>query len=70
MAKRKPEPIITHTGLLCLAYRALEQDVEYWRSACADLPDAEERVEGICAKQLAQMDAIRTMYKYETGVEM
>ena len=70
MSKRKPAPIITHTELLCLAYRTLEKDVGHWRTTLDGLPDAEERVAGICARQLAQMDAIRTMYRYETGVDM
>ncbi len=70
MPKHKPEPVLTHLGLLCLAYRALESDVRHWEDACAGRPDAAETVAHICAKQLAQMDAIRTMYLYETGVEM
>lgn len=70
MAKTKPAPTITHTELLCLAYRTLEADVRHWETAFAGRPDAAEAVTQICARQLAQMDAIRTMYRYETGVDM
>ena len=70
MPKRKPEPVLTHTALLCLAYRALEADVRHWEEACAGRPDAAEAVANICAVQIAQMEAIRTMYRYETGVDM
>lgn len=70
MAKKRPEPVLTHTELLCLAYRALEADIARWRETCADLPDASERVANICARQIKQLEAIRQMYLIETGTEM
>lgn len=70
MAKRKPAPVLTHTELLCLAYRSLEQDVRNWELAFAALPEGEHHLEDVCARQLAQMDAIRSMYLFETGTEM
>ena len=70
MAKKKNPPIITHTELLCLAAQTLERDIRHWEAACADLPDAEERVGKICARQFLQLGAIRKMYLYETGTEM
>lgn len=70
MAKKKATPILTHTELLCLAYRELERDVDHWRLACAGLNEEATRLENICARQFAQMAAIRDMYKIETGTEM
>ena len=70
MAKKRPVPVLTHTELLCLAYRALEDDVRHWQNACAGHPDADEQVQHICARQLAQMDAIREMYRIETCTEL
>lgn len=70
MAKRKPEPVLTHTELLCLAYRELERDVDHWRFTCSLVHEDDEGLKHICARQLAQMAAIREMYKIETGTEM
>ena len=70
MAKRKPEPALTHTGLLCLAARALEGDIRKWAEACADSPDGEEMLQHICAVPIRQLEAIRQMYYLETGEEM
>lgn len=70
MPRKKPEPVITHTELLCLAYRALEQDVRHWEVALEKLPPEERHLEEICAPQLRKMEAIRQLYLLETGVEM
>lgn len=73
MPKKKPEPVLTHTELLCLAYRTLEQDVRHWEEALEKLPPEEKTeglLSGICHDQLRKMDAIRTMYRLETGTEM
>lgn len=72
MARKKNTPILTHTGLLCLAYRALEQDVRQWEEALSKVPSEEPQrdLEHICAVQLSQMEAIRHMYFYETGSEL
>ena len=70
MARKKETPILRYTELLCLAYRASEIDVEGWRTACAELPNPEENLSRICARQLSQMEAIRTIYHLETGSEL
>lgn len=70
MARKKPEPALTHTELLCLAARTLEADIRHWEEACADLPDGAARAAEICERQIKQLDAIRQMYLIETGVEM
>lgn len=70
MARKKPEPVITHTELLCLAARTLEADISHWEEACADWPNGAAQAAEICARQIKQLDAIRQMYLFETGVEM
>lgn len=70
MARTKNTPILTHTELLCLAYRALEQYVQYWEERLEKLPPEERNLEEICSVQLSKMEAIRQMYLYETGTEM
>ena len=74
MARKKSEPILTHTELLGLAYRTLEREVQEWRDKLAKAGHATEEdeanVEAICSVQLRKMEAIRKMYFYETGTEM
>lgn len=74
MARTKNTPILTHTELLCLAYRALEMEVQEWRDKLAKANHATEEdeanVRAICAVQISKMEAIKQMYFYETGTEM
>lgn len=74
MAKKKPTPAITYTEILVLAYRSLEREVQGWRDALAAAPRASEEdeanVEAICAVHLRKMDAVRTLYHIETGVDI
>ena len=74
MARKKPEPILTHTELLNLAYRTLDREVQEWmdRLAKSGLTDeeVEANVRAICTAQIRKMEAIKRMYFYETGVEL
>lgn len=74
MAKKKPTPAITYTEILVLAYRSLEREVQGWREALAQAKHAteedENNVNAICAVQLRKMDAIRTLYRIETGTDI
>jgi hypothetical protein len=70
MAKKAPKPILRYTELLCLAYRALEIEVNQWMEACSGMPNPTEQVAHICERQIAQMEAIRTIYHIETGSEL
>lgn len=70
MPRKKPTPVLTYTELLCLAYRALEQDVRRWEVAIDELPPEERHLAEICADQFRKMEAIRTLYQLETGTEM
>lgn len=71
MAKKRPAPVITHTELLCLAYRALKEDVIRWEKSLA-ITDQDEltlAMKSICADQFRKMSAIRQLYYFETGTE-
>lgn len=69
MPRKAPKPTITHTETLCFAIRHLEADIGHWEKAIADLPDKEERLAHICERQLAQLEALKQMYLFETGTE-
>lgn len=68
MPRKAPKPIITHTETLCFAIRHLESDIEKWEQVLVNQPDAEERLAHICERQLAQLEALKQMYLFETGV--
>jgi hypothetical protein len=70
MARKRPDPVLTHTRLLCLAFNALHDEIKHWADALEGQPNAEEALSQICARQYAEMEAIRQMYFFETGVEM
>ena len=70
MAKKKPTPVLTYTELLCLAYRALEGETRHWEEAIAELPPEERHLEEICADQFRKMEAIRALYRLETGTDL
>ena len=67
MAKRKPEPIITHTEILCYAIRHLAAHVDEWRRATATMENAEEALADICGREMAQIAALKELYFIETG---
>ena len=69
MPRKAPKPIITHTETLCFAIPPLEADIGHWEKALADPPDKEERLARICERQLAQLEALKQMYLFETGTE-
>lgn len=67
MARKKAIPAITHTETLCYAIYYLEQDVRRWAASLEGHPEAEESLSHICERQLRQLDALKQMYKIETG---
>ena len=69
MARKKPTPIITYTELICTAIIYFERRVQSWRESIGDLPDAQEMLNDICKDDLAKIEALKTMYRFETGVD-
>ena len=69
MAKRKPEPVITHTEILCYAIRHLAVRVDGWRKATATMENAEEALADICKRELTQIAALKELYRIETGTD-
>ena len=69
MARKKPSPAITYTAILNYAINYLTMDIRNWENALAELPDCDERLAEICARQIAEIEALKQMYKFETGEE-
>lgn len=68
MAK-KTTPIITHTQTLHYAIRHLEDGIEEMKKRCEGKPGGEEFLKMHLAQFGPQLDALKEMYRIETGVE-
>ena len=68
MAK-KTTPVITHTEILCLALRCLEHDIDKVREQIKGLPGAEAMLQYTIDEKAPKMEALRTLYRIETGTD-
>lgn len=70
MAK-KATPIITHTEIIALAIRSVEADIDEWRQKFNGNPDVfmTGMFEIATAELREKLDALKTLYRIETGVE-
>ena len=70
MAK-KTTPIITHTEIIALAIRSIEADIEEWRQKFNGKPDVfmTGMFEIATAELREKLDALKTMYRIETGTD-
>ena len=70
MAK-KTTPIITHTEILNRAIRSIEVEIDDWYEKCEGLPqDQKESMVAMATEDLrAKLDALKTMYRIETGTD-
>ena len=74
--QKKPEPVITHTEILCFAIRHLEseiKDIEVRGETLAERTGNKEMADGIVAALseplLPKMAALKEMYRIETGTD-
>lgn len=70
MAK-KPEPILTHTEILCRAIRNIEDEIKSMEKKIENLPIAQaEDFRSVCIEPLLpKLEALKQMYRIETGTD-
>ena len=70
MAK-KPEPIITHSEILCFAIHHLQDEIEDIKLRGANLPEhiSEGLVAALIAPITPKLEALLEMYRIETGTD-
>jgi hypothetical protein len=68
MAK-KTTPVITHIEILCLALRCLEHDIDQVRKQCDGIPGAEAMLQYCIDEKEPKMEALRMLYRTETGTD-
>ena len=66
MAK-KTSPIITYTEILARAIRSLEDEVAEWHNKSDSLP--QELIAKATEEPRAKLEALKTLYRIETGSE-
>ena len=71
MAK-KNTPIITHKEIICRAIRSIEEEIETMQKRCEGKtsdPFVKQLLVTYVSERTPKLDALKTMYYYETGTE-
>ena len=63
----KTTPIITHTEILARAIRTLEDEIAEWNNKSDNFP--QELIAKATEEPRAKLDALKTLYRIETGAE-
>ena len=71
MAK-KTTPIITYTEILARAMRSIAGEIADWHRKCDSLPEEQKfKMFATATEELrAKMDALKTLYRIETGTDL
>ena len=69
MARKNPTPIITHTEILCYAIRCLKKEVDDMIDYCEGIPTKAEYLELFLAERTPKLEALKELYRMETGTE-
>lgn len=63
----KTSPIITHTEILARAIRTLDDEITEWENKSDYFP--QELIAKATEEPRAKMEALKTLYRIETGAE-
>jgi len=66
MAKRRAEPVITHTEILARSIRSIDGEIESWKRFESVEPDY---YEAGTAPLREKREALKALYRIETGTE-
>ena len=66
---KKNQPAITHTEIICYAIRHLETEANNMKKRCEGKPELNESLEYFLAQQAPKLEALKELYRIETGVE-
>ena len=62
--------MITQTEIICLAIRALDTEIETWRTKCANGGEEGQRIfEKTTSESRMKRETLRTLYLIQTGTE-
>ena len=66
---KKATPIITHTEILCYAIRCLQKEVDDMTAYCEGIESKAEYLAFFLAERTQKLEALKEMYRMETGTE-
>ena len=62
--------MITQTEIICLAIRALDADIEAWRTKCEKGGEEGQQIfDRMTAESRMKRETLRTLYLIQTGTE-
>lgn len=71
MARKQPEPVITHVGIYSRAIRSIQDEIKTWEDRCEGLP--QEQKDDLVSRSTAhlrpKLEALKEMYRFECGDE-
>lgn len=68
MAK-KNSPIITHVEILCNAIRNIEREIRDQKAFMDGIPQCEAMLASYIAERTPKLEALKEMYRIETGTD-
>lgn len=69
MARKNHEPIITHTEILNRAIDSVKREIFQWEEQAKAKPAISEQIKAMTAPLYKKLEALESMYIYETGTE-
>ncbi len=72
MKKIKSYPVILYTEILSRAIGSVEAEIEEWKNKCASFPeDQREALLAAATNELnTKLEALKTLYRFETGTDI
>lgn len=71
MARKQPEPVITHVEIYSRAIRSIQDEIKSWEDRCEGFP--QEQKDDLVSRSTAhlrpKLEALKEMYRFECGDE-
>ena len=66
---KKTTPVITHVEILSRAIRSIEEEIRAQEEAMGDNPQFEDMLAAFVAEREPKLEALKEMYRIETGTD-
>lgn len=64
---KKTAPIITHVEILSRAIRSIEDEIHNQEEVMGDIPECKDMLAAFIAERAPKLEALKEMYRIETG---
>lgn len=62
-------PIITHVEILSRAIRSVEEEIRNQEEIMGEIPECKEMLAAFVAERAPKLEALKEMYRIETGTD-